>query len=97
MVKIQFISPLQSMVGKTETLVNLPDGTDALQAIKTAMKDDQKAYENIFNNDDTLKQYIIVMKNGINISMSKNLTEPLQNGDLIQLLPTVSGGQPSQQ
>jgi len=83
------------MVGKTEETINLPQMTNALQAIRTAMRGGTEAYENIFEKDGTLKQYIILMRNGVNISTPKDLREPLNEGDLLQLLPTVGGGQPS--
>ena len=90
-VKVQFISPLQSMVDKSEENVILPGGATAIEAIRAATIGEKRAYENIFNNDGTLKQYLVVMRNGLNITM-RVPNEPLKDGDLLQLLPTASGG-----
>ena len=80
-------------MGKAETTVDVPDGANALQAIKTALAGEKEAYDNIFDSETTLKPYIIVMRNGANISTLKGLTEPLKDGDHLQVLPMVSGGQ----
>ena len=90
-VKVQFISPLQSMVGKSEEMVALPGGATAIEAIRAATIGEKTAYESIFNSDGTLKQYLVVMRNGLNITM-RVPDEPLKDGDLLQLLPTASGG-----
>jgi len=85
------------MVGKAEEAVDLPQRANAIQAIKTAIRGEKEAYENIFEKDGSLKQYVLVMRNGVNVSTPKDLAEPLNEGDLIQLLPTVSGGRPHEQ
>ena len=79
------------MVGNSEETVTLPGGATAIEAIRAATIDEKAAYESIFNSDGTLKQYLIVMRNGLNITM-RVLVESLKDGDLLQLLPTASGG-----
>jgi molybdopterin converting factor small subunit len=79
------------MVGKSEEKVTLPGGATAMEAIRAATIGEKTAYENIFNSDGTLKQYLVVMRNGLNITM-RVLVEPLKDGDLLQLLPTACGG-----
>ena len=80
------------MVGKSEEAVALPEGATAMEAIRAATIGEKTAYGNIFNSDGTMKQYLVVMRNGLNITM-RVLNEPLKDGDLLQLLPTASGGQ----
>lgn len=72
--------------------MEMTDGSN-LGTLLEALKDrSEKAKSMLFENDGSLKPYVILMINGKRVDRKATADIPLHDGDEVALLPPVAGG-----
>ena len=91
--KISFLSLLVDIIGQDELVLNDEDISTIREMIQKLKKILGKEFEEaILTEDEKLRKYIIVGKNGNDIRNYDGLDTTIHNGDEISFLPAIAGG-----
>jgi len=90
-VRIKAFAQFRDAIGG-DKIMEMPDGSN-LDKLLDALKDgSEKAKAMLFENDGSLKAYVILMINGKRVDRKAMTDTLLRDGDEIALLPPVAGG-----
>jgi len=83
---------LPEIIGAREKEISLPEGASVGTLLRGLCRESPLLSEKLFDAAGGLKPYILVLKNGRNISSLRHLDTDLADGDEVALFPPVAGG-----
>ncbi len=92
-VKVKVFAALRELLGTREVDVNVLEGatlSDVLEKLVEKYGSPLKNY--LFSDDGELKPHFTIYVNSVGINELSGLKTPLKEGDVIAILPPVSGG-----
>lgn len=91
-IKVCSLSILEEFFSNKEIEVEVDEGTDVEGLIETLKGIyGREFYEKIMK-DGSLKEFIVILLNGLSIGMKDGLNTPLKDGDRVVFALSLSGG-----
>jgi len=92
-VKVKFFASLREKLGTKEVDIRLSDGCTVRTLLKHLTEKFGRPFkEYVFNEKGEIKEYILILVNGLSVHQLKGLDTELKSGDSVAILPPVSGG-----
>ena len=91
--KVQYTAQLRAAVGRAEEIVELPDNSSLDRLLtQLAQQWDSTAQSHLFVEPGRLRSSLILVLNGLAISVSDVAETQLRSGDVVILMPPIAGG-----
>jgi molybdopterin synthase sulfur carrier subunit len=90
-IKIRFFARFRELLG-TDIVTDVETGMMFSSVITTIAKKNPGAYDAIFDENGTFREFVILMKNGKRIDIADAAQTPVEDGDEIAVFPPVAGG-----
>ncbi|MHC1636481.1 MAG: ubiquitin-like small modifier protein 1 [Candidatus Methanospirareceae archaeon] len=90
-VKVKLFASFRELLGKGEFDLELKDGSDVYELLNTLFSSPDSR-EKIFDSDNRLREYVIVVRNKKHINYYDGLFTKLEDGDEIAIFPPAGGG-----
>ena len=91
--KITFLSFIARITGEKNADIGITPGTSIDQLLEMlASRYGQEFEESVYNTEDGLNRFVMVMVNGVDMRSFNGLETILEPGSEIQLLPAIAGG-----
>ncbi|MFX0173585.1 MAG: ubiquitin-like small modifier protein 1 [Candidatus Hodarchaeota archaeon] len=89
---VKFFATLKDITNQREIRIELQKETTIIQVLESLFDQFESLREEIFTEDNELKKWIQILKNGRNIKFLDGIQTKLNNGDVIAVFPPVAGG-----
>ncbi|GGO00636.1 MULTISPECIES: ubiquitin-like small modifier protein 1 [Haloarcula] len=89
-IELRFFANFRATVGQKILRREFDDGADAGDVLR-ALGEEYPEME-LFESDDTLRQYLTILRNGRDIEHIEGLDTTLEDGDELSVFPPVAGG-----
>ncbi|QIO21924.1 ubiquitin-like small modifier protein 1 [Haloarcula sp. JP-L23] len=89
-IELRFFANFRATVGQKILHREFDDGADAGDVLR-ALGEEYPDME-LFESDDTLRQYLTILRNGRDIEHIEGLETTLEDGDELSVFPPVAGG-----
>jgi len=90
---VKFFANLKDITRQREIKIELQNETTIIQVLESLFDQYESLRKEIFTEDNELKKWIQILKNGRNIKFLDGLQTKLSEGDVIALFPPVAGGE----
>jgi molybdopterin synthase sulfur carrier subunit len=90
-VKVRFFAQFGELLG-TDITVEPASGTVLSGLIKDVARKNKDGYNAIFDEKDTFREFVILMRNGKRIDTTDAVTTKVADDDEIAVFPPVAGG-----
>jgi sulfur-carrier protein len=90
-IKVRMFGRFKQQFGEFRD-VEVPDGTTPLDVVKEVVAKNAEEYRAIFDDQDRIRNHLILLVNRKRISPSDSVSLSLQTTDEVALLPPVAGG-----
>ena len=91
MITIKAFARFREILG-SETIEEVPEGTTLAALIEEIARKNPKMKASLYDDDGTMRRYIILMQNKKRVNHSEVESIILNDGDEIALYPPVAGG-----
>ena len=89
-IRVRFFAQFRERYGPVHE-IELPAGASILEAVRQIVGDDHDE-DAVVDRDGHLREFVIVMQNGVRIEPDEVETGGLEDGDEVALFPPVAGG-----
>ncbi|HOT94473.1 MAG TPA: MoaD/ThiS family protein [Methanoregulaceae archaeon] len=89
-VRVRFFAQFRERYGGTHE-IDLPEGATLLEAVRHVIGRERDE-DSVMDRDDRLREFVILMKNGVRIEQEEVPTINLEDGDEVAVFPPVAGG-----
>lgn len=90
-VKIRFFAKFRELLG-AEIIADPGTGTPLTTVIREVAKKSRDGYSAIFDEDDSFREFVILMRNGKRLDTTDAGKTVVADGDEIAVFPPVAGG-----
>jgi len=91
-ITIRTFADLREILGAKEQELAVPEGQTVRGLLEGLCEAHPTLRGKLFDSAGEIRPYIIILKNGRNITSLQQLDTPLEPGDVIALFPPVAGG-----
>ncbi|MGM0510991.1 MAG: ubiquitin-like small modifier protein 1 [Thermoplasmatota archaeon] len=91
-IRVKFFASLREDIGKDEVKVKNGNLKDVGEVLKELLSNNKKLHDRLFEDEFTLNDNIIILKDGRNIEYLDGLSTEVKEGDSIAVFPLVAGG-----
>ncbi|UCD44870.1 MAG: MoaD family protein [Candidatus Bathyarchaeota archaeon] len=92
-VEVSFFANVRVLTEEPRATINLPEKSSILDLMHSLKNRYSEAFGGyIFAERGRLQQYVVVILNGRGIAILDGLETPLNDGDLVSVMPAVGGG-----
>mgnify|MGYP000169498652 CR=1 FL=1 len=92
-VKIRVFARLRELMKNRELEVELEDGATVNELLRKLVEIyGEKLKEYLFSMDGSLKNHFVIYINGVGLKEAGGICRILRNGDVVAILPPISGG-----
>lgn len=92
LITVRFFASFKQITNKREREINIEEGTTIQQLLEILFDQYSALKDKIFDDNNEIRQWIQILKNGRNIKFLNGVETILTNGDIIALFPPVAGG-----
>lgn len=89
---VRFFGLFKSISTKREVGFYLKEGTNVADLIEEIFKSFPLMKPELYNKNNQLREWIMVLKNGRNINIYDGMNTILANGDILAIFPPTAGG-----
>lgn len=90
---VQYTAQLRTTVGRTEEIVDLPDGSSLAELLfHLAASWERAAQTHLVTNTGQVRPSLLLVVNGVAIRAGDAKDIVLQSGDAVILMPPIAGG-----
>ncbi|UCG01773.1 MAG: MoaD/ThiS family protein [Candidatus Heimdallarchaeota archaeon] len=90
--KIRLFATFKQITNHREIEYEIEDGTTVRQLLEALFDQYNALRDKIFNENNELRPWIHILKNGRNIKFLGGIETTLTDGDVVSLFPPVAGG-----
>ncbi|HEU68741.1 MAG TPA: MoaD/ThiS family protein [Candidatus Acetothermia bacterium] len=91
-VEVHVFFPFRAEIGEGSIPLDLPPGADVARAVAALVERYPQLRERIYGPGGRIGRHVSALVNGISIQFKRGFTTPLDEGDVLTLLPPVGGG-----
>jgi len=89
--KVRFFARFRELLG-TDIPADVGDHPTLISVVRTVARKNQEGYDAIFDEQDSFREFVIVMRNGKRVEHGDTGTTFVTDGDDIAVFPPVAGG-----
>jgi len=90
-IRVRFFSEFGKLLG-SEVMVDAKEGSVLSELIANVSGKNQKGYDAIFDKNGSIKEFVVLTRNGRHIDMREAGKTIVEEGDDITVFPPISGG-----
>jgi len=90
-ISVRFFSEYGELLGN-EVMVDAKEGLVLSDLIANVSEKNKEGYDAIFDGKGNIREFVVLVKNGRQITMTEAEKTPVAEGDDIVVLPPISGG-----
>lgn len=91
-IRVKFYASLRELIGEEEVSVDYDGMEDVGDILKKVVSKEKDIRDRSFLDDSTIKDNVIILKNGRNIEYLDGIDAIVEDDDSIALFPIVAGG-----
>lgn len=89
---IRLFASFKQITNKREIEIKLEEGATIFQLLEVLFNQYDSLREKIFDENNELREWIHILKNGRSIKFLEGIETTLTNGDVVAVFPPVAGG-----